>query len=337
MPKIPEELDAKQAHVVSQWKHERPLCVCRFDPAGRFVFSGAQDNTVQRFALTDGKLTLLSGGHKTWVRALAVSHDSQLVMSGGCEGAISWWEVEADQPTPIRTIEAHQGWIRKMAVSSDGQLLASAGNDGYVRLWKVSDGSLVREIKAHEHNVYSVAFHPDGKLLMSGSLTGELFQWTLGSGEKGRAFDAKALHTYNGGQRVDFGGIRDIAVSPDGKWLAAGGLHKATNPFGAVHEPLILLFNYETGELAQTQVEETIKNGIIWRIAWLADGSLMATSGGGSGGFLLFFKPDSDKPYHKLKLPDTSRDMDLHPDGLQVCSAHFDLHLRVSRLAVKQA
>ncbi|MCH2125326.1 MAG: hypothetical protein MK165_11060 [Pirellulaceae bacterium] len=336
MPEMPEGFDVKQSHVVSQWKHERPLCVCRFDPAGRYVFSGAEDNTVQRFDLADGKLTVLQNGHKTWVRALAISHDSQFVMSGGCEGAISWWEVAAEQPTPIRTIDAHQGWIRKMEISPDGQLLASAGNDGFVRLWNVSDGTLVREIKAHERDVYSLSFHPSGEFLLSGSLLGELFQWNVSSGEKMREFDAKALHSFNGGQRVDFGGIRGLAISPDGQWVAAGGLHKATNPLGAVHEPIVLLFNWETGDLAKTQVDEAIKKGVFWRLAWLADGSLMGTCGGGDGGYLLFFKTDAEKPYHKLKLPNTSRDMDLHPDGLQVCSAHYDRHLRISRLAAKQ-
>ena len=334
---VPDGFDLKQVHVVSQWKYDRPLCACRFDPLGRYIFCGAQDNTVQRFALADGKLTVLKDGHKTWVRSVAFSHDGRFALTGGSEGAVTWWETAAEEPKPVRTIEAHKGWIRKMEVSPDGKMLASAGNDGFIRLWSVSDGSLIRELKVTEKDVYSVTFHPDGETLLSGTLMGELFRWNLATGEKVKEYDAKALHSFNGGQRVHFGGIRGLAVSPDGKWVAGGGLHKATNPLGAVHEPLVLLFDVETGELVKTQLHEPIKKGVIWRLVWVADGSLMAVCGGGDGGYLLFYRPDADKAHHAFKLPNHARDMDLHADGLQVCSAHYDNHIRISRLAAKQA
>jgi len=49
----------------------------------------------------------------------------------------------------------------------------------------------------------------------------------------------------------------------------------------------------------------------------------------------VFWKPDAEKDYHRFKLPGLARDMDLHTDGLQVGTAHFDKHLRVTRLAAK--
>ena len=66
-----------------------------------------------------------------------------------------------------------------------------------------------------------------GQFLLSGDLMGVLKQWDVASGKLVRTFDAKPLHTYEGGQQVDYGGVRALAVSPDGKWLAAGGLYKA--------------------------------------------------------------------------------------------------------------
>jgi hypothetical protein len=72
-------------------------------------------------------------------------------------------------------------------------------------------------------------------------------------------------------------------------------------------------------------------------LRWLADGSLMGVSGGSSGGNLLFWKPDSEKPFHRFQLPNIARDMDLHPDGLQVATAHHDRHVRITRLAAKTA
>src|SRR5262245_29582076 len=220
-------LDPTKAHVVSDWAHDRPLLACRFDPLGRYVFCGAEDSTVQRFAVADGKRTPLSGGHETWVFALAFTKDGLHAISGGGDGKIVWWETSAEAPQPVRAIQGHTGWIRSMSASPDGTLLATGGNDLAVRLWYLADGSKVREMLGHERHVYCVQFDPTGRFLFTGDLLGVLKQWDASSGELVAQFDAKALHSYNGGQGVDFGGVRGIAVSPDLQYVAAGGLHNA--------------------------------------------------------------------------------------------------------------
>jgi hypothetical protein len=102
-----------------------------------------------------------------------------------------------------------------------------------------------------------------------------------------------------------------------------------------VHEPIVLLFNWESQKVEKQQIAEGITGGVVWRLRWLADGSLMGVSGGSTGGFLLFWKPDGDKDYFRFQLPNIARDMDLHPDGLQVATAHHDRHVRITRLAAK--
>jgi hypothetical protein len=59
----------------------------------------------------------------------------------------------------------------------------------------------------------------------------------------------------------------------------------------------------------------------------------MAVSGGGNGGLLLFFSAEGEKDIHRFALPNLARDMDLHPDGVQVATAHYDKHVRITRLA----
>lgn len=329
------DLDPKQAHVESQWAHDRPLICCRFDPRGRYVFCGAEDATVQRFDVANGNRTALVGGHETWVRAIAFSQDGAFTISGGCEGRLTWWDTASESPKPVRGVPGHEGWIRSMSASPDGRLIASGGNDLMVRLWNADDGNLVREFSGHERHVYCVQFHPSGEYLLSGDLMGTLNQWNVATGELVRTFDAKPLHSYNDGQRVDFGGVRALAVSPDGRYLAAGGLYKASNPLGAVHEPLVLLFDWESQKVERQQIAEGITQGVIWRLQYLSDGTLMGVCGGGNGGFLIFWRSDSDKDVHRFQLPNIARDMDLHPDGVRVCSAHYDRHVRITRLAAK--
>lgn len=326
-------VDPKLTHVAHEWKYSSPLIACRFDPKSRFVFSTAQDNSVQRWNLDGGEPVILNA-HDSWVRAIAFSPDGEVVLTAGGDGRIIWWPTAADAPEPIRTIDAHQGWVRSLAVSPDGQFLASAGNDNLVKLWRVDDGSSVRTFSGHEKDVYSTLFVDGGKTLVSGDLAGNVHQWETETAKLTRTFDAKQLHTYNGGQGVDFGGVRTLSVSPDGKHLACGGLHKATNPLGAVHEPLVLVFEWESQKLIQSHIAEGLK-GTAWRTIFHDQQFLCGAVGGSSGGFLLFWKTEEPKEFHRFKLPNLLRDMDLATDGLRVATAHYDNRLRICRLAAK--
>src|SRR5262249_6853593 len=164
----------------------------RFDPTGRFVFAGAQDNAVQRWELATGKNTALIG-HQSWVRGLACQAKDKLLFTGGYEGKVIRWSVEAETPTPLQTISAHQGWVRAVAVSPDGRLLASCGNDHRVKLWSTGDGKLVREWAGHDCHVYNTAFYPDSQYLLSADHKGVVKQWDLAKGGVVREFDARVL------------------------------------------------------------------------------------------------------------------------------------------------
>ncbi|WP_437230629.1 WD40 repeat domain-containing protein [Planctomicrobium sp. SH661] len=330
---LPEGFDFRQASVISAWEYDRPLIACRIDPTGRYVVTGSEDAVAERFLLAGGTRTLMTGGHQTWIMAVTFTKDGVYTITGGCEGKLTWWETAAEAPTPIRSISAHQGWIRCLATSPDGNTIVSGGNDGFLRFWNPVDGTLIREVNAHPDHIYSVTFHPVENLLLSGDLKGVIKQWDVATGNEIRTFDGSELSSYNAGQGIFYGGIRALAVSPDGKWLAAGGLFKATNPLAGVNEPLVLLFDWATQKIERKHVAENLAQGAIERLVWLADGTLMGVSGGATGGFLVFWNPNEEKDIHKIKLPHTARDMDLAPDGLRVATAHYDRHLRITRLA----
>ncbi len=47
--------DPTQTHLVVALKYARPLTAVRFDPQQQYVFTGAEDNTVQRWKLADAQ------------------------------------------------------------------------------------------------------------------------------------------------------------------------------------------------------------------------------------------------------------------------------------------
>jgi WD40 repeat protein len=325
----------EKTHVAKEYPHKSPLIACRFDPRGRYVFASAEDNTVRRWDLASGKGTALAG-HESWVFALASHPGGEMIVTGGGDGRLIWWPTTADEPEPLRRVQAHRGWVRALAVSPDGSIVASCGNDRMIRLWSFADGSPLLELPGHESPVYRLLFTPKGRSLISADLRGVVIEWDHRPGKEARRLDAGKLYKFNAaGQGVDYGGVRDLSLSGDGAYLACGGLIEASNPLGAVSSPAVLDFNWRTGkELRLLRPRENVL-GLVWGLRFHPSGFLIAATGGNAGGFLWFWRPEQTNEFFKLALPNTARDMDLHPDGLRIATAHHDGKVRVSLMGPK--
>jgi WD40 repeat protein len=320
-------------HVAKELKHDKPLISCRFDPTGRYIFAGCEDETVERWDLkTDPARSkpVAFTAHDGWVFATSVTKDGKTLLSGGSDGRLIWWPAEAPTPRPIRTVAAHRGWVRSIAVSPDGAQVATCGNDRKVRLWSLADGKVQMELPGHERPVYRVSYTAAGKTLVSADLLGLIIEWDVRTGKEARRLDASKLHLYEAGQGIDYGGVRDFAFSSDGSFLACGGLINASNPLGAVSNPAVLVLDWKTGAMKTLQRPKEDFKGVTWGVRFHPGGFIIAASGGTGGGLLWFTKPDQETEFHKLPLPNTARDLDLHPDGTQVATAHHDGVVRIS-------
>jgi WD40 repeat protein len=328
----------EKIHVASELKYGKPLVSCLFDPTGRFIFAGAEDDTVQRWDLKadPAKAKPVSfAAHDGWVFALAVTPDGKTLFTGGTDGKLNSWHSEGDAPKPIRTVNAHRGWVRATAVSPDGKLLATSGNDGKVRLWSTADGAPVMDLPGHSKPVYRVMFTPDGKNLLSADLMGLIITWDVRTGKEAKRLDASKLHIYEGGQGVDYGGVRDLSLSRDGAYLACSGLINASNPLGAVSNPAVVILDWKTSEFKQLQRPKEDLKGVAWGVRFHPEGFVIVAAGGTSGGFLWFTKPDQVNEYFKFSLPNSARALDLHPDGLRLATAHHDGIVRICAMRPK--
>jgi serine/threonine protein kinase len=113
-------------------------------------------------------------------------------------------------------VKAHDGAVRGLAINSDGQFLVTAGEDSRLRLWQT--GGKPQELKTYLGDFGAVdhlALAPNGKWVATCATrltTTEMGVqlWDLGTGAERRRLRGPAEN------------IRCVAISPDGKGIAAG-------------------------------------------------------------------------------------------------------------------
>jgi serine/threonine protein kinase/sugar lactone lactonase YvrE len=247
-------------------------------------------------------------GHTKAVHCIAMSPDGKYVASGGNDSMVRLWERESGRLVRTMTKDREfTGSFDAVAFSPDGQLLAAAGWEGNIHLWQVGSGWKARSLSGHSGLVTGLGFSPDGKRLFSSGYDGTLRIWEMRFNSKlffAQIVDCKLLQTI---PDAHSGWVCDIALSPDGKYLASVGWdgtvklwhvsrgtlsrtfkgHQGTtqaiafSPDGKViassstKEKGVKLWNAANGELLQTLKGHT---GVTQAIAFSPDGNFLATA-----------------------------------------------------------
>jgi cytochrome c len=185
-------------------------------------------------------------GHGGPVRAVAVSGDGKIAVSGSFDTSAIRWSLERDsaeqvlrfhdtavnavtmltdgrmatasqdgrigvwrggEERPGTIFEGHQGPVVALAASPDGATLASASWDRTVRLWPL-DGREPRILEGHEGNVNGVAFTPDGRAVVSAGYDFTLRLWPLNG-------DTPTVVTLPAP-------VSSVTLAPDGEIIAGG-------------------------------------------------------------------------------------------------------------------
>jgi len=186
--------------------------------SGRHIATGSDDNVV--FLWIDTGQRVHTGGFfgrkdeawqarplygHTWkVKAVAFSHDGQLLASGSSDASIRLWDGVTGQP--IRVIRAGQR-ITAMALAPDGNTVAGGGWDKTIQLWDTISGKLVHLLKGHKFNPSSLAFTNDGRLLASAAGSDAVIIHNLASGQISGSISPQ-------------GSVTGMEFSPDGNVLA---------------------------------------------------------------------------------------------------------------------
>jgi cytochrome c len=185
-------------------------------------------------------------GHGGPVRALAISSDGKLAVSGSFDTSAIRWSLERN--AAIEVLRFHEGAVNAVAYLPDGRV-ATAGEDGRIALWRAGEPQPVAVLEGHTAPVVALAVSPDGKMLASASWDHSARLWPLDGGAprvleghtqnvNGVAFarNGRAVVTvgYDATLRIfpsDGGApavvtlpspLNAVAVAPDGEIVTAG-------------------------------------------------------------------------------------------------------------------
>ena len=145
-------------------------------------------------------------GHGGPVRALAVTGDGRLAISGGFDQAAIVWGLETG--TALSVLRFHDGAVNAVAALPDGRF-ATASEDGRIALWRLGGAEPERVLEGHTGPVAGLALAPDGAALASAAWDGTARIWPLAGGP------ARVLEGHKGN-------VNAVAFLPDGRPVTAG-------------------------------------------------------------------------------------------------------------------
>lgn len=290
--------------------HSRPAIVfgvARVPNSTRCYF-GASDFQVSEGDFSAAKFAPTNlYTHGSYVTSVTLA--GKWLVSGGYDGKLTWYDTDAQKVA--RTIDAHAKWVRKVVASPDGRHVASVADDMACKVWDAATGKPLHDLRGHAATtpthfgsmLYAAAFSADGKYLATGDKVGHVVVWDVAAGKEVSAVEAPVMYTWDPVQRRhSIGGVRAVAFSPDGKYLAVGGTGKIGNIDHLEAKARVEVFDWR----ARKQVGEYVADksqGIVNRLAWAPDGSWLLAAGGAGDGFLVFIDPASKKVTKQEKAP----------------------------------
>ena len=201
-----------------------------FAPDGKTMATAGDDGAIRRWDVATGRLVgMRSMLSQSPIVALAYSPDGRVLAAGDQGRRMRLWDVNVWLTS--LPFSGHNQRVNVLRISADGKTLASGGTDNSLRLHEVPDG-LERLSLVTEGPVITLAITPDARTMASVSNTTDAM-----GGSVVRLWDVttgKELPPLLG----DTSNSQAVAISPDGKTLAAAGAGRVVSIWDlATHKP----------------------------------------------------------------------------------------------------
>jgi WD40 repeat protein len=188
--------------------HDGSLLCAAVSPDDRFLVTGDRHGAVKVWDLTTKDLVASLPAHTNEVQRAAFSPDGHTLATCSSDATVRLWDVATW--TERARLRGHLASVLAIAFSPDGKWLASAGRGEHIALWELPQGRFARLWLAHSKVVHDLAFTPDSRRLVSAGQDRRVRVWEVAAGVQQHECNCPA-------------DLLSLALSPDGKVVAAGG------------------------------------------------------------------------------------------------------------------
>lgn len=183
--------------------HTSRVISASFSPDGRFLATGALDQSIRLWQTDGGTLVWAIDGLDAPATAVEFTPDGSAV-AAGIGNEIHLLRVEDGSVTA--TLAGNSDGARAISFSPDGSVLLAISGDGMARLWSPNDARLIASLDGFSTRIVRTAFSPDGSILATGT-DGDLRLW--------HASEGGLLASLEGHTSLVYG----LEFSPDGSRL----------------------------------------------------------------------------------------------------------------------
>jgi WD40 repeat protein len=123
------------------------------------MVTGSYDGMLRLWDLKTGVMLKKMEGHRSRVRALAVSPNGDWIASGDESGELIAWHGQTGESRNQAIKKVHDGWIFSLDFSRDSKTLASGSSDTTTKLWSTSTWQVEHSLSC-SGNVRCIRYSP---------------------------------------------------------------------------------------------------------------------------------------------------------------------------------
>lgn len=297
--KVWKTVTAKEAYSLNESPAKFGKCSISRD--GRRLAAAASDGRIKIIDLADGKERYSLEGHQGRIAGLAFSPDGSLLASGGDnkDQAVRIWD--AGSGRLIQTLDGKLGSASVLVFGPGNKYLLTGTDSKKSGVWDLAAGTLLNTADIGAEGLVNIdrCVSPDWKLYASIRSVSSNDNRDIRISE---LFTGRVLRTMTGRTA----GVANVAVSPDGRWLASCIGSKSLGG----DDNSIRIWDLMTGSL--THQIPAAEPGLL---AFSANGKILASAGEFSGDSINIWEPLSGSPAGETLAHPTVIAMAFSPQG----------------------